>query len=300
MVRDGEDLRAQIGAALQKYAKVEARLSHAGGPPALGDLYAFAETAAEGIEWALVLQNLDDPDLWFAVPFDQYPQVGTWDVEVSELTDAGPGTLRCGRGIWVPVDDLETSDRSGFLEPTDVRAAQERLAAMVEGTAVEPRWHVDDDPDYEEWLGEVELASDRLEQYFRAAVRTLSIKDITTDWTLAAGVRLNRPVSLAADSEGLGAAPKEPILPLPGAVLASDLPGTLAVVRDEEGLRLLYYATAPEETPPPIRVRQGEFGRVAEWSPLPRNVYESREIWDPHVSLMVRDDKAFRCILTPE
>jgi hypothetical protein len=298
MMKEIEDLRAQIRGALEKVTRTETRIEESGETPSPGDLYAFSETARDGIEWAVILSSQSDADLWFAVPFDQNPLVGTWDVEVSEYSDAGPGTLRCGNGIWIYADNLGRRDRSGFLESRDVEAARSRLAAMVEGgKSVVSRWHVDDDPDYQAWLVDLEHAGERLERRFRETP-TLSIANFSTDWSASLGIASERPVSLAADSNGLGAGPFEPIPKLQGTVLRRELPGVLVVVHDEDGIRLLYFAYA-EESPPAVRVGQPEAGEMARWRLLYANISQSIEVWTPNAPLTIEGDD-FRCVVMPE
>ena len=166
MANESEDLQAQIAGALRKCARTQAQIARAALTPAPGDLYAFSITAAEGIEGAGILRHRDDDALWFLIPYDQSPLVGTWDVATSPDSEAGPGVPRCGYGIWAYADDLRIGERSGFLRAEDVWQARLRLAAMVggdekliatcseatrsEATRSEAmRSAVDDDPDYE-------------------------------------------------------------------------------------------------------------------------------------------------------
>lgn len=169
MARDLEDVRAQTGAALEKCARTQARIRQSAVTPSPGDLYAFPLTAAEGIEWAVVLRHRDDPQIWAIVPYDQYPLYGTWDVAMSPESDASPGTLRCGYGIWAYAEDMVIGERSGFLEAEDVHQARLRLGVMVgaDEKLITIRPEVDDDPDYEEWSNELARAACRLEVALR-------------------------------------------------------------------------------------------------------------------------------------
>lgn len=169
MAKDLDDLKVQLDAVLEKCFRTRTRIGQSAVTPAPGDLYMFPVTAAEGIEWAVVLRHRDDPEIWFIVPYDQYPLYGTWDVATSPESDAGPGTLRCGRGIWAYAEDMVIGERSGFLEPEDVLQARLRLGVMVGGDEklIPMRPEVDDDPDYEEWMDELARAACRLEMSLR-------------------------------------------------------------------------------------------------------------------------------------
>lgn len=300
MARDADDLRPQIDDALKKWANVEARIARASDLPAAVDVYTFADTAAEGIEWAVVLHHADDPSLWFLVPFDQNPLVGTWDVATSEHSEAGPGTLRCGRGIWVHADDVLVGERSGFLEANDIRAARLRLEAMLAGDVgrVTFRAEVDDDPDYLEWLDEVTHAAQRLEIQLQAPVPIISLADFKSDWPTAPGIQWNRPPALAADSGGLAAGPDHEIPPLPGIVISSDLPGVLVAVREPDGVRLLYHPAAGE-SPPTVRIKSNASPFVVVWRPVPGCGSESVAVLDPSTSPILFLRRGLRRVLSP-
>ena len=135
--------------------------------PVRGDRYIFAHHALKiGIEWACIKKHHDDKDLWFMMPFDRNPLVGTWDIAISKFSEAGAGTLRCGRGIWKHVDDISRSGKlmRHQLETEYVNEAAERLSAMVNDlvpTAHRP--DVDELPEYQNWLDVVAAAGDFVE-----------------------------------------------------------------------------------------------------------------------------------------
>ena len=282
MATDTDDLRLQIEDALRKWTETQTRLARSSIAPSLGDIFVFVTTSADGIEWAVVLQHTDDPDLWFLIPYDQNPLVGTWDVATSEQSSAGPGTLRCGSGIWIHADDILFGERSGFLEPHDVRNAQVRLAAMVDESVRlnSSRAEVVDDPDYQEWIDEVTAASEQLEAKLRTPPAKISISDFSTNWAAAAGVRSARPTALAADTGGLGAAPQDAIATLPGLVIAGQLPGALIAVQEPGGIRLLYQP-ANQEAPPRVCIKGSGAASLVAWRQLPGNTSESVGLLDP-------------------
>jgi hypothetical protein len=299
--RDIEDLHMQIRAALEECQRIDARIAQATHAPVPGDLYAFSMTATEGIEWAVVLRHSDDAGLWFIVPYDQNPLVGTWDVATSPYSEAGPGTLRCGRGIWARAGDMEIGERSGFLEPDDVRAARLRLGVMVGGdeklVTIQPE--VDDDPDYEEWTGELARAATRLEAVLRAPVPTISVANFSTDWASAPGVPVRPTAPLAAAGSGLGTGPETAIHPSPGAVLARELPGVLVAVREESGVRLLYLP-GDSEPVPNVRVRVKGSESAVRWYEhgLTHGVRESVASLDPADSPTILGPRGVRLVLT--
>jgi hypothetical protein len=299
MPRDVEDLQAQLGAALEKYTRSTARISATPAGPVPGDLYAFAATAADGVEWAVLQRHSQDSSLWFLVPYDQEPLVGTWDVGTSPDSDAEPGVLRCGYGIWAHVEDMLIGERSGFLGSEEVREARIRLAAMVDGNEerVRIRSEIDDDPDYEAWTGELARAAERLEEALRAALPTISVSSFRTDWMSAAGVPVRRPAALAAAGTGLGAAPATPIRPLPGAVISDGMPGALVAVNGETGLRLLYLP-GESESVPKVRVMVKGSETVVRWREMPDRTSESIESLNPGVSPTILATGGIRLVLT--
>ncbi len=130
-------------------------------PCSLGDLYVIPEFAVVGCELAVVLQNLDDPLLWYAVPFDQSDSmVGTWDVVVDESVTKCGGVLRCGRGCWISSDNLPKDKRSGFVDISFVNEAKRVLRCLVGAEEVSwaVRENVDCDPDYAELLDDITKA----------------------------------------------------------------------------------------------------------------------------------------------
>ena len=141
--------------------------------PVRGDLYTFASTTLKiGIEWACIKRHYDDKDLWFMVPFDHNSWVGTWDIAVSEFSETGMGTLRCGGGIWLHVDDIiQGSLMRDQLDQGYVSEATERLSAMVHGlTPISPKPFVDEHPEYQDWIETINAAGDLLELTFQRDV----------------------------------------------------------------------------------------------------------------------------------
>jgi len=286
MVRDFDDFRAQANGAIEKWKAAQARIAERDSLPAAGDIYVFSATAEIGLEWVIVLQHAEDDALWFMVPFDQNPMAGTWDISVSESSTAGPGTLRCGRGIWIHIDDLTIGSRSGFLELWYIDKARARLASMVAPAidASDCRPEVDFDPDYQEWLDEVTTAAEHLEAKLRAAPEVVSILHFSDAWTSSLPSRwcqakVDAPM-LVAETSGLAAGPKEPVSPLPGEIIAVSLPGNLVAVFDGIAVRLLYYPQGSEQSPN-LQFSVGDAAQSITWRILPDRVSESIEALSP-------------------
>ncbi len=281
MVRDPQDFRARTRGALEKFKTTEAKIAERGPSPAVGDLYVFSATAELGVEWAIVTQHVDDASLWFIVPFDQNSMAGTWDVVVTESSEGGPGTLRCGRGIWIQAEDLAIASRSGFLESWYIEKAKSRLAAMVAADCDDQfsQPEVDDDPDYQEWLDEVTAAAERLESQLREEPEVISVAAFGTNWA-----ETLRPKSyqasdspmLVAESSGLGSLPEQKFNPSPGYLMAERLPGKLVAVHDGAVVRLHYYPAGIEIAPEMKTSSEGVVKPVV-WRVLPDGVAESAE-----------------------
>ncbi len=173
MIRNNEDQQSQVAAALDKCAGTGRHGAAAPGGPALGDVYAFPVTAEDGIEWAVVKQHSSGGPLWYIVPYDRHPLVGTWDFAVSGESEARPGALRCGRGIWADAVDMLLGTKSGFIAASEVAAARLRLTVMVgaDQSLIPNRSDVDEDPAYDEWMMKATRAACRLEMALRRSTR---------------------------------------------------------------------------------------------------------------------------------
>ena len=280
MTRDVNDIRAQVDAARQHIAGATAWAAEASGPAKVGELYTFAATASLGVEWLAVLQNVDDEGLLYLVPFDQNSMVGTWDVSVSEFSTSGEGTLRCGRGFWLHVDDFASAKRSALIEPAIVDAARAKLDQMVTGDRVaESGFEIDDDPDYRQWIDEISAAADQLEAQLKRPAETgqspdiISIMQFDRGWVSEPGIRSRQVRPLAADSDGLVAGPSEEAGVPPGRVLATGMPGTLVVMLESMGLRLHYHPSDREDGP-----SVGVDGVAVQWRTLPDGIIESLQL----------------------
>jgi len=281
MLRDTDDLKTQLADAIQRSTEVERRVAEATDKVSHGDLFLF-QKVVPGIEWAVILSHPDDDQLWFVVPADQNPMVGTWDIAVPSLAECGPLTLRCAVGLWVHADDFDLEFRSGFIESKYIDAARGRLSQMVSGNDVFVVETIDADPDYEEWHSEIRATVELLERAIQesesvAEKNTVRFSDFDQDWTARVAKQIQRgPTALAADSGGLASGPKEPFPTVSGKCLEVDVPGDVVVVQEGSGCRLQYFPESGED-PPTVEVsfESGEPATV-QWRKTPDG-FESQE-----------------------
>ena len=132
----------------------------------MNSIHVFPEMVEYGIEWVVVKRCVDDTRLLFLVPLDRNPFVGTWDIAVSEFSEAGPGVLRCGRGTWIHIDHLRQGTLNGFLESDYVNEVNDRLSALVHNLVPVHKPDVDEHPEYQNWMDVVTTASDHLDYIY--------------------------------------------------------------------------------------------------------------------------------------
>ena len=133
------------------------------GPAAVpGDVFRF-EGERRPLGWAALLAHPYEVDWLYVVPADREPFVGSADVAV-----AGPGepplVLRCGLGIWLTRDQLRAGRRLPALAGGDLARAMDKLADVARAQAVgsPEEQAVDQRPEYEELLDELESVGNRL------------------------------------------------------------------------------------------------------------------------------------------
>jgi hypothetical protein len=125
-------------------------------------VFPVSESAA--LEWLVLRAHPDDPDLLLVLPCDDFPFAGTADV----LLPADPAehrlTARCGQGLWIPAALLDARRRIGSRPGDGLRPVRRKLADLARGriTGTEEQHAADADPEYEDWMGVVEGARERL------------------------------------------------------------------------------------------------------------------------------------------
>jgi hypothetical protein len=231
-----EEIRKATAEAVERYratqAQVAAEESAGSRPPQPGDLYLFPGWAAAiDQSWAIIAGPCAQ-GLLFAVPADGHPLAGLTDVVVAETAACGPLVLRCGHGLWIHPNDLPPGGRVGILDDRHVRRAARKMAQIaagkLEGTA--SQWEAEANPDYQEWLGEVERSAETLASAIQIQEEELTARDFSP---------AVRPFVPAEEAEG--AAGTEPQL-----AMAAASGGALAELYEE-------LTRAPEKEAPPAR-----------------------------------------------
>jgi len=136
-------------------------------PEPAGSLFIFDLPVEVPVQWCVIFQHPSNEDLWFTVPGDEFPLVGTKDVELPAGSDCGPLNLRCQSGVWVHTDFFSTAQRFGEIAPIFVEQVRDRLSRIVEGGLPDAPalLAVESDPDYLEWMGELSEAVDDFQTY---------------------------------------------------------------------------------------------------------------------------------------
>ena len=129
-----------------------------------GDLFVFSVPLP--ISWCVVFSHSQDKDLWFIVPGDDFPEVGTHDVALPDSDEEGPLNFRCSYGLWVHSEDFDFNNRIGQIRLQHVEQIRDHLARIVRGDlpTAESIIEVDEDIDYQEWIGELSAAVQQFEQ----------------------------------------------------------------------------------------------------------------------------------------
>ncbi|MEM7588315.1 MAG: hypothetical protein AAF560_33315 [Acidobacteriota bacterium] len=124
------------------------------GPPEVGDIFLSRRTAEVPVEW-LVMETGDDGRLR-VMPLDDFPFVGSRDLELPARSLGGAGVLRCDLGEWVEPDAFEPELRTGALslpEMETVRRKQLAVEAWTPGGSLLEEV-IDGDPEYRAWRDE--------------------------------------------------------------------------------------------------------------------------------------------------
>ena len=290
-----ERLRQQIDDAVTEYEQVRSHVDSLEKSVGAGDVFRFR---AASLECVALFRHPDESTLWYVVPADQNPSVGTADVEVRRSDQSGPMTLRCGRGTWVPDDAFDLDKRIGQITTADVELARDKLSRIVRGglTPSHEQQELDWDPDYQRWLDEVTRAVEKLETSLAATEpreeMRIRISDFSPEWH----TRLKRPVqmppALAAESGGLLSETSAHRQPAEGAILDLDLPGELVVLNSPDGIRLQYFPDAVETAShPEVRWHDDDGNPVSvAWRTAPSGMMDSDPVpWADRTSEFAAD-----------
>ncbi len=235
-----------------------------------GDLFIFPIDLP--LTFVAVLSNSKDKELWFFVPGDEFPTIGTRDVAVPAFSSEGPLNFRCGNGVWIHTDDVNFDNRIGLLDSVYVEHIHDHLARDVKDNlpTAGSLLAADLDPDYEEWVEELSSAvrlfkQELLDQAFKSEATTTSMDgDITVaysfskNWMRAAGI--DSSMALSADASGIDKLPEldeGEHTPVGCPIKMFDGPGTLVAIQYADEVLFQIYNLEEGQVPPKV-VANGE------------------------------------------
>ena len=173
-------------------------------PPTPGDLYVFDSAGDAALEWLIVREHPDDPDLLLVAPADDFPLAGTPDVGLPRELIRRPLTARCGEALWLPQDACALRLRVGTVPKEALSLVRRKLADLFQGQASgsDDQRQSDIDPEYENWMGWVERSRELLQ--CRADRTPIDLGQVIPFAQLAsrppAELESDRPMRVAAES----------------------------------------------------------------------------------------------------
>jgi hypothetical protein len=265
-----KQLQQRIEAARRSIEKLGDRESHA-----RGDSYFFHEANHLPVRWVAVVQHVDTPSLWYLVAADEYPDIGTCDIELPPNHAWAPLALRCGIGFWADAIELTPNNYAGRLVGEALDDARHRLSEMVYGTVPMPesRLAVDEDIAYCEWMEEISRVAQAIELRLQTDPIVVSIPLDTKSWVREVLTRnrdfgnhwVSQLGTLAGQMTGSNVEPSlaaavaghvGPSSEIPdGRTLDSTLKGALVLLKDSEGYELVFYPDeAQSESLPSVMI----------------------------------------------
>ncbi len=275
-----DEIRRATAAAIEHYTARRATAAAAGArPPQPGDIYLFPGPAALDLLWVVVAA--DEGGFRFAVPADGHSLAGLSDVVVGDASPCGPLTLRCGHGLWIHPEELGPERRVAVLEERYVRRAAAKLAqlaaAKLEGTAAQ--WEAEANPDYADWLAEVERAADTLADALRIKEEELTGKDFSAsvgsavpeaadaaDWQPAMAAAGGGALAKLYEELGAPAAAERP----PARRVDFLYPGEIFLLLEQTGVAVLYVRAGGAPPPELHEIDAAGQEQPAQWQPTPR------------------------------
>ncbi|MEM9595699.1 MAG: hypothetical protein AAGD06_15610 [Acidobacteriota bacterium] len=160
-----------------------------GAAPEPGELYLCRRTAEFPVEWLVVAV---EGRRYRVVAVDDYPLVGSRDVELPSGALGGAAVARCGHGDWVGPKVLEPELRVAVLPEPDLGGVTAKVRALEEGPP-EPtllETVAEGDPEFQDWT----------EGTLAPAVEALSAKEQRSPapWATAARRYWKPALALAA------------------------------------------------------------------------------------------------------
>ncbi len=126
--------------------------------PCPGDSFVLRSTEHPG-EWLVVERNPDDVRRLLVVPVDDYPLLGSHDLELLPGSER-VANARCDLATWFDAATFRHELRTGSLQPEVLVRIGEKRAEIAEPTFTAPLLgeEVDGDPEYRHWLRETQQA----------------------------------------------------------------------------------------------------------------------------------------------
>jgi len=264
-----KELRSLFIDGLQFQKEKRNRLSALPNEVSPGELFLFPIDVV--VKWCATFTHSKDDDLWYIVPGDEFPEVGTRDVVLPDSCDEAPLVFRCGNGIWVHVNDFDFDQRIGQIDRQLVEQIRDHLGRIVKNDlpTVDSLVETDDDPDYIEWVEELSSAVQNFEQ---ALLNSENVSSVGLDQKILplSAFRERRPdelgdlissstYSLAAESKN-----KYTVEQSDGKSLSAEVPfdtdGKVFAVRYERGVVVLAFGF--DESPPEIMVGDRETAAI--------------------------------------
>lgn len=130
--------------------------------PRPGEIYLCQQTDPFPLEWLVIEAN----ERLRLVPVDDYPLVGSHDVELTSLHTGSAAVARCGEDAWVHLK-LDPSLRTRVLNDDEMQRVHTKCQT-IESSTVRPSLLeevADGDQDYRRWIeGTVQLAAQALRE----------------------------------------------------------------------------------------------------------------------------------------
>jgi len=124
--------------------------------PCPGDTFALRELSEVPVEALVVERDAADVRRLRVVLADDYPQIGSHDVELRLGEPGRVANIRCDLGAWLDVSRLDIATRTGML-PSESLEEVRRKCEAVDSGEVRASLHeegVEGDPEYRRWKDE--------------------------------------------------------------------------------------------------------------------------------------------------
>ncbi len=167
-------LLRETNLSLEQYKAKRIALDADPRPPQPGDVYQLPIPSEIDIEWVVAEAS---NDRLFLLPADGNSLAGNRDLTTQHAVTPGSFVVRCGFGIWAPTAMFKSRFRTEVLPPADREALRQHLLRVRDGTVgrTEAADEIEADPEYDDWLVEVDRAIRALE----ATVNAGEISDST-------------------------------------------------------------------------------------------------------------------------